>query len=96
MVEVEGYETLICNLSKKLGILQCPLDLQFMEGSRIAFYTLGGKGVVHLSGYVIPDLEDELDEEEEVEEEEENSDEGKALQSHDKLGCIGGKWEEDI
>ncbi|ROT78255.1 FK506-binding nuclear protein [Penaeus vannamei] len=42
MVEVEGYETLICNLSKKLGILQCPLDLQFMEGSRIAFYTLGG------------------------------------------------------
>ncbi|XP_037805086.1 LOW QUALITY PROTEIN: 46 kDa FK506-binding nuclear protein-like [Penaeus monodon] len=75
MVEVEGYETLICNLSKKLGILQCPLDLQFMEGSRIAFYTLGGKGVVHLSGYVIPDLEDELDEEEEVEEEEENSDE---------------------
>lgn len=79
MVEVEGYETLICNLSKKLGILQFPLDLQFMEGSRIAFYTLGGKGVVHLSGYVIPDLEDEL-EEEEIEEEEENSDEGKALQ----------------
>merc|ERR1711888_253840 len=41
------------------GILQCPLDLQFLEGENIALYAFGGTGQVHLSGYILPEEGDE-------------------------------------
>ncbi|KAK7080582.1 hypothetical protein SK128_014845 [Halocaridina rubra] len=52
MLEVDGMEVIICNLSLKRGILQCPLNLKFVEGSRVAFYTTGSHSSVHLSGNI--------------------------------------------
>jgi len=82
MVDVDDTETILCNLSLKHGILQCPLDLQFLEGENIALYAFGGTGQVHLSGYILPDEEGEEmsflgDEEEEelADEEDVSSDE---------------------
>merc|ERR1712042_424105 len=59
MIDVDDTETLLCNLSLKHGILQCPLDLQFLEGENIALYAFGGTGQVHLSGYVLPEEDEE-------------------------------------
>jgi len=82
MVESDDCETLLCNLSLKHGILQSVLDLQFIEGEQIALYTYGGKGQVHLSGYVLPEEgegslfgEDEEEDLADEEEEEVSSDE---------------------
>lgn len=63
---------LLCTL-KKDKTWQVPLDLNFREGTKIAF-TCNGQGHVHLSGYLISNEDfdlDELEEEEEEEEEEE-------------------------
>jgi FK506-binding nuclear protein len=65
---------LLCTLQKN-KTKQCALDLNFSEGSKVCFSTKGN-GIVHLTGYLIPDefgLDDEdLDEEEEDEEMEES------------------------
>ena len=62
---------LLCSL-KKSTTWQVPLDLNFQEGTQIAF-TCNGNGHVHLTGYLIPDEDldfDDLEEEEEEEDEE--------------------------
>ncbi|CAB0007462.1 unnamed protein product [Nesidiocoris tenuis] len=68
---------ILCNLNKP-KILQCPLDLNFMTGDRVTFFCLGS-GVIHLSGYIHDDPEDDdlnlLGEEEEEEEDEDEAEE---------------------
>lgn len=44
---------LLCTLQKSKD-LQCRLDLTFNEGDKLIFSTKGG-GIVHLSGYLIPE-----------------------------------------
>ncbi|XP_015585605.1 46 kDa FK506-binding nuclear protein [Cephus cinctus] len=61
---------LLCSL-KKGSAWQVPLDLNFQEGTKIAF-TSNGRGHVHLTGYLIPD-EDDLDLDD-VEEEDDDED----------------------
>ena len=55
-VQVETGEFILCNLTKAQP--QVNLDLIFSEGEKIKFYTAGGKGNVHLTGYTMP--EDDL------------------------------------
>ncbi|OAD61480.1 46 kDa FK506-binding nuclear protein [Eufriesea mexicana] len=68
MLYYEDSSYLLCNL-KKSSTWQVPLDLNFQEGTTIAFIC-HGHGQVHLTGYLIPeDLDlDELEEEEDDEE----------------------------
>lgn len=58
---------LLCTLNKE-RIPQCQLDLNFAEGDQISF-SIKGEGLVHLTGFLIPDVDDDLlgniDEEEE-------------------------------
>lgn len=57
---------LLCTLNKD-RIPQFSLDLNFAEGDKICF-SIKGDGLVHLTGFLIPDVEDDLlglDEEEE-------------------------------
>jgi len=61
---------LLCTLHQQ-KMLQQPLDLNFAEGENISFY-INGKGVVHLSGYVVPFDDDNLEEEEGEESESDN------------------------
>lgn len=73
VLETEGSEALLCNLCKQMGILQHNLDLNFMTGDRLTF-ECRGHGRVHLTGYLLPDDEDDVsgmlgDEESEDEEE---------------------------
>ncbi|KAK1136104.1 hypothetical protein K0M31_000673 [Melipona bicolor] len=65
MLYYEDSCYLLCNL-KKSTTWQVPLDLNFHEGTTIAFIC-HGHGQVHLTGYLIPD--DDLDELEEEEDE---------------------------
>ncbi|XP_033211706.1 46 kDa FK506-binding nuclear protein-like [Belonocnema kinseyi] len=71
MLCYENRNYLLCTL-KKGTIFQVPLDLNFQEGTKIAF-TCNGFGHVHLTGYLT--LDEDLDfgdlEEEEEEDEEE-------------------------
>ncbi|XP_076751428.1 FK506-binding protein 39kD [Xylocopa sonorina] len=74
MLYYEDSSYLLCNL-KKNSTWQVPLDLNFQEGTTIAFIC-HGHGQVHLTGYLIPDEDlglDELEEEEEEEEEDEEA-----------------------
>lgn len=72
----DGESTfLLCTLQKGKE-LQCSLDLNFAEGDTVCFSTKGN-GIVHLTGYLIPDddfnydgMNESLDEEEEEEEDE--------------------------
>jgi len=57
---------LLCTLNKE-KIPQFSLDLNFAEGDKICF-SIKGEGIVHLSGFLIPDVEDEFMEDEEDEE----------------------------
>lgn len=59
---------LLCTLSKG-KIPQCSLDLNFAEGDNICF-SIKGEGIVHLTGFLIPDenLFDDMDEAESDEE----------------------------
>lgn len=50
-------------------IPQCNLDLNFAEGDKICF-SIKGEGIVHLTGFLIPDAEDDFMEDEEDDEEE--------------------------
>ncbi|XP_046486915.1 46 kDa FK506-binding nuclear protein [Neodiprion pinetum] len=68
MLHYENRTFLLCTLNKGAA-LQVPLDLNFQEGTEIAFSS-NGSGLVHLTGYLVPeedDLDDELEEEEEEE-----------------------------
>jgi len=56
MVQVEQGEFILCNLTKDNP--QVSLDLLFSEGEKLKFYTEGGKGSVHLTGYVMPEVDD--------------------------------------
>lgn len=47
---------LLCTLQKG-KIFQCGLDLNFKEGDKLSFSTKGN-GIVHLTGYLIPEDED--------------------------------------
>uniref|UniRef100_A0A1B6CVU2 FK506-binding protein n=1 Tax=Clastoptera arizonana TaxID=38151 RepID=A0A1B6CVU2_9HEMI len=69
ILEVDEQENLLCNLSKDLGLLQQKLDLNFMSGDNITF-EVKGTGVVHLTGYMVDDVD--LDEEGEEEEDDES------------------------
>ncbi|XP_066938370.1 46 kDa FK506-binding nuclear protein-like isoform X3 [Macrobrachium rosenbergii] len=53
MLEVDGMEVIICNLSLNRGIIQVPLNLKFDVGCKIAFYSTGTNSNIHLSGNVI-------------------------------------------
>jgi FK506-binding nuclear protein len=53
MVEVDKNEFVMCTLNKS-NTMQQPIDLNFMKGTEVAFFTQG-KGSVHLTGFLIPD-----------------------------------------
>lgn len=71
MYSHEDSSYLLCTLQKGSQI-QCPLDLNFAQGEKLCFLTKGN-GIVHLTGFLIPDDEfgdfDSGDEEEEEEDE---------------------------
>lgn len=73
MLCFENRNYLLCNLNKDTTS-QVPLDLNFQEGTKIAF-TSNGRGHVHLTGYLVPEEDeldmDDLDEDEDDMEEEE-------------------------
>lgn len=83
----EGTRYLLCNL-KKSSTWQVPLDLNFQEGTTIAF-VCHGHGQVHLTGYLI-DSEDfnELEGEEEEEEEEEEGEEVKEEEDEEEAPTL--------
>lgn len=72
MLEYEdGREYLLCNLNKNKS-MQCHLDLNFKAGETIGFYSASGKSRVHMTGYLLEELEDfdsSADEDEEEEDE---------------------------
>ncbi|XP_026745195.1 46 kDa FK506-binding nuclear protein-like [Trichoplusia ni] len=73
MVVVDGKNFLVCTLQKG-RIIQVPLDLYFKTGDNVSFLT-NGKCNVHLTGYLDPEYEDELEEEEDDEDEDEEIEE---------------------
>lgn len=96
--ENENY--ILCTLSKKRDVLQVPLDLVFSEGDEIAFSCVGG--VVHLTGYLVPNDDDfdgfggeELDSELELGDEEEESVAPKPNKKLQKLLEAAGQDESD-
>ncbi|XP_018905349.2 46 kDa FK506-binding nuclear protein isoform X1 [Bemisia tabaci] len=81
----DGNEHILCNLSKAHA-LQETLDLNFMAGSKVVF-ECKGKGVVHLTGYIVP--EDEFsgmlgEDEEDLEDESESETEVKPVEDVSK------------
>merc|ERR1711962_1474141 len=77
MLHHEKNEYLLCTLEQP-HCRQQPLELEFTEGENITLTTVGGTGVIHLSGYLQPEVEHPYDDElsdgdvsEEEEEEEE-------------------------
>ncbi|XP_064620709.1 uncharacterized protein LOC135483651 [Lineus longissimus] len=86
MLQHEKTEFLLCTL--EVGKLhQQPLDLNFTEGEEVIFFLNGGKGVVHLTGYLVGDdrydndlpegmfaSEEEMSTDEEASDDEEDSD----------------------
>ncbi|KAF2353016.1 FKBP-type peptidyl-prolyl cis-trans isomerase domain [Trinorchestia longiramus] len=66
ILDYEGKEMTVANLSVKHGIFQTTLDLTFKEGDKVAFTTSGAKLPVSLTG--IAGLEDD-DEDDEMDEE---------------------------
>lgn len=81
MIERDGRSFVLCTLQHGKHFQQ-PLDLEFASGEELIFF-LKGKGVIHLSGYVMPedefpglsDVMTDSDKEDEEEEEELESDE---------------------
>lgn len=59
MYSQDDNSYLLCTLQKGKQ-LQCQLDLNFAEGNKLCFSTKGN-GIVHLTGFLIPE-EDEFDE----------------------------------
>ena len=81
-----GYDKsnyLLCTLHKGTT-WQMPLDLNFQEGTEIAFSS-NGRGHVHLTGYLIPD---ELDDQEDLDEEDDEEDE--ELENDDEVPQLVG------
>uniref|UniRef100_A0A182MTY7 FK506-binding protein n=1 Tax=Anopheles culicifacies TaxID=139723 RepID=A0A182MTY7_9DIPT len=66
MLTTENITYLLCTLNK--AIPQVVLDQEFATGDEISFATKG-QGVVHLTGNVLPDAMDDMDDEEDDEEE---------------------------
>ncbi|XP_018026959.1 46 kDa FK506-binding nuclear protein isoform X2 [Hyalella azteca] len=64
ILEFEGKEMTVANLSVKHGIFQSTLDLAFKEGDKVAFSTSGAKVPVSLTGYAGLEDDDDLDDEE--------------------------------
>lgn len=73
MLCYESRNYLLCSL-KKSSTCQVPLDLNFQQGMKIAF-TCNGHGHVHLTGYLIPEDDLNLDELEDEEEDEQDEQE---------------------
>lgn len=89
MVEHEKAEYLLCTLNTEKN-LQIPLDLVFTEGEEVTFF-INGEGTVHLTGYIINDL-DEYDEPYEQESFDEESEEDlSSLDSDSELEKLGFK-----
>lgn len=69
LVNSDDNNFLLCTLNKD-RVPQWSLDLNFAEGDKLTF-SIKGEGLVHLTGFLIPDGDDEfledLDEEEENE-----------------------------
>ncbi|XP_058826461.1 46 kDa FK506-binding nuclear protein [Topomyia yanbarensis] len=84
MLTSEENTYLLCTLSKKTP--QVALDLNFMEGDQISLST-NGEGIVHLTGYLVPEEEDLFGGEEEDEEEVEDEE----LEVQQQLKSKGGK-----
>ncbi|XP_055945996.1 46 kDa FK506-binding nuclear protein-like isoform X4 [Argiope bruennichi] len=59
VVERDGSEFLLCNLQKD-SVLQVNLNLFFDKGEKVVF-SLKGQGIVHLTGYLIKDDNDQSD-----------------------------------
>merc|ERR1719309_80961 len=59
--ESSESEYLLCTLQHG-HLLQQPLDLVFATGEQISF-SLNGSGVVHLTGYLMSDMDDTMGEE---------------------------------
>ncbi|CAL1282921.1 unnamed protein product [Larinioides sclopetarius] len=59
VVERDGSEFLLCNLQKD-SVLQANLNLFFDKGEKVVF-SLKGQGIVHLTGYLIKDDNDQND-----------------------------------
>lgn len=81
LVSYSGRVYLICTLQKDRSI-QESLDLMFQSGDKISFAT-NGPGHVHLTGYLIPEDESDMDESDSDEdaEEEVNDDVPELMQS---------------
>jgi FK506-binding nuclear protein len=83
---------LLCTLQRN-KIKQCQLDLNFSEGSKVCFSTKGN-GIVHLTGYLIPD-EFGMDDMGEEEESEMASDEDETEQIEDLRNVLKDKKKKD-
>lgn len=53
MYSHEDSSYLLCTLQKG-KVLQCALDLNFAEGDKLCFLSKGN-GIVHLTGFLVPD-----------------------------------------
>ncbi|XP_012280717.1 46 kDa FK506-binding nuclear protein [Orussus abietinus] len=85
MLYYDNRTYLLCTLKKGL-IWQVPLDLNFQEGTKIAFMT-NGQGHVHLTGYLMPE-DDNLDLDELEEEEEDTDEDVPSLTTHPKRKAL--------
>lgn len=57
----EDSSYLLCTLQKG-KTMQCALDLNFAQGDQLCFLTKGGNGIVHLTGFLIPEEDLNYDE----------------------------------
>lgn len=89
---------ILCSLSKKHNVFNVPLNLDFELGGEINFHVLGNS-VVHLTGYMIEDMEsfEESDDSMGEEEEEESVASSKDIFKNTKklLGDFAGKRKQD-
>ncbi|XP_012934836.1 46 kDa FK506-binding nuclear protein isoform X2 [Aplysia californica] len=61
LLQHESSEYLLCTLQHG-KLLQQPLNLNFAAGEQVSF-SLNGSGIVHLTGFVVPEYEGEMDDE---------------------------------
>uniref|UniRef100_A0A6B2E5I1 peptidylprolyl isomerase n=1 Tax=Phlebotomus kandelakii TaxID=1109342 RepID=A0A6B2E5I1_9DIPT len=77
MVTVDKNTLLLCTLSKENP--QYSLDLQLSKGQKVAFCSIGS-GTIHLVGYMLPDMEDGLDDDEQSDASEEENEQAEVPQ----------------
>ncbi|CAG9807935.1 unnamed protein product [Chironomus riparius] len=98
MYSHENSSYLLCTLQKGKNI-QCALDLNFAEGDELCFLTKGN-GIVHLTGFLVPEEDfnyGEYDSEEEDEESEiETPDLREKLNKNKAIDKKGGKKKQEI